>query len=72
MSMKLPAPASTWTPTYQVRVNQVIEANDVQVRHKGEDVEIGAARDRLVLRSPSGKRWQITVSDTGTIAAVAL
>jgi hypothetical protein len=70
MSIKLPAPASTWTPTYQVRVNQTIEANDVQVRHKGEDVEL--MREKLVLRSPSGKRWSITVSDTGTIAAVAL
>jgi hypothetical protein len=70
MSIKLPAPSSQWTPTYQVRVNQTIEANDVQVRHKGEDVEL-AAREKLVLHSPSGNRWQITVSDTGVITAVA-
>jgi hypothetical protein len=71
MSIKLPAPSSSWSPTYQVRVNQTIEAADVQVRHKGEDIEIGQ-REKLILRSPNGKHWSITVSDTGTIAAIAL
>jgi hypothetical protein len=71
MSVKLPQPPPAWTQPYQIRVNQAIEANDVTVRHKGDDVEI-AVRTKLILRSPSGARWSITVSDTGTIAAVAL
>jgi hypothetical protein len=70
MNVKLPQPPVTWTPAYQIRVNQAIEANDVTVRHKGDDVDI-AKRTRLILHSPSGARWSITVSDTGVISAVA-
>jgi hypothetical protein len=72
MSIKIPAPSAAWSPAYQVRVNQTIEANDVQVRHNGEDVEIGGNRDRLILRSPNKKRWSITVANDGTLAAVAI
>ena len=71
MSVKLPNPTTQWSPAYQIRVNQTIEANDVTVRHKGDDVEI-AVRTRLILRSPSGARWSVTVSDTGTLSTVAL
>lgn len=71
MSLKVPAPPATWSPAYQARANQAIEANDVGVRRVGQDVELGA-KDKLVLRSPNGARWSITVSNAGTVSATAL
>ena len=71
MSLRLPQPILQWSPTYQLRVNQTLEANDVTVQHKQADYEI-APKSRLIMHSPNGARWSITVSNTGTIAATAL
>ena len=70
MSLKLISPSSNWSPAYQTRVNQALEANDIGNRKKGADVELTS--EKLILRSPNGARWQITVSDTGVVGAVAL
>jgi hypothetical protein len=37
---------------------------------KGCDIQVGMGR--LILRSPNGKQWSITVGDTGVLTAVAL
>jgi hypothetical protein len=71
MSLKVPAPSTAWSTPYQIRVNQTIEANDLTNRKKGQDVELGAA-EKLILRSSNGARWEITVSNAGAVAAVAL
>jgi hypothetical protein len=70
MALRVPAPASTWTPAYQIRVNQAVEVADVQNRKKGADVEL--VNEMLILRSPNGQRWRITVSNAGIVGAVVL
>jgi hypothetical protein len=70
MALNVPSPAPSWSPAYQIRVNQALESNDLTNRKKGTDVELFP--ERLILRSPNGARWQITVSDAGAIGAVAL
>jgi hypothetical protein len=70
MALKIPAPSSTWSPAYQIRVNQSLETNDLGNRKKGADIELVA--DKLIMRSPNGARWQITVSNTGVVGATAL
>lgn len=39
-------------------------------RREGADIEVGDAR--LILRSPDGTRFQVTVADDGTLSATAL
>ena len=68
--MKLPNPAGAYNPRMEIERNRQIEQADAQNRKQGRDVEIG--NNKLVLRSPDGSRWQITVSNTGTISATAL
>jgi hypothetical protein len=70
MALKLISPSSSWSPAYQVRNNQALEANDLTNRKKGADIEL--TTDKLILRSPNGARWQITVSNTGVVGATAL
>jgi LysM repeat protein len=71
MSLKLPQPGAAWSQQYQQRVNQTHEANDLKIRKLATDVEI-APGQKLVIRSPNGARWQITVSNSGTVGATAL
>ena len=68
--MKLPNPAAQYTPRMEIERNRQIEAADAQNRKQGRDLDVG--RNKLILRSPNGTRWNITVSDTGTISATAL
>jgi hypothetical protein len=70
MALKLPSALASWSPAYQTRINQAVEVADAANRKKGQDVEV--ATELLILRSPNGARWKITVSNTGVVGAVAL
>lgn len=68
--MKLPRPSGQYTPRMEVERNRQIEAADAQNRKQGRDVDVGS--NKLILKSPDGTRWQISVNDSGTITATAL
>jgi hypothetical protein len=70
MALKVPSPTVSWSPAYQIRVNQALETNDITNRKKGTDIELDA--DKLILKSPSGVRWQITVTDAGVVGTTAV
>jgi hypothetical protein len=55
----------------QDRLRTDLDALDGKNRKKGADVEI-AGEERLILASPNGSRWSVTVDNSGVIAAVAL
>src|SRR3977135_1779993 len=63
MTLKLPRATD---PT-QARHNQTLEANDLNNRKTGADVELTS--ERLILRSPNGTRTQIVVSNAGFVSA---
>ena len=65
--MRLPDPAPRYDPGVAARTKQAIEAEDVRNRKKGADVELQG--ERLILRSPNGTRYQISVSNVGAISA---
>ena len=50
--------------------NNVIEQADNLNRKKNQDIEL--RNDRLILRSPNGTRFSITVADNGTISATSI
>ena len=68
--MKLPTPQAQYTPRVEIERNRQIEASDRQNRKEGRDVDVGS--NKLILKSPDGTRWQISVNDSGTITAIAL
>lgn len=74
--MRLPIPQDAWSRDYQQRLNAELERADLENRKAGRDIELslgdGVRRERLVLRSPDGTRWEITVDNGGTLAATSL
>jgi hypothetical protein len=68
--MRLPRPPERYDARDQSETRVQLERAYDASHKRGADVEIGAAR--LILRSPNGTRYSITVSDTGTLSAVAI
>lgn len=68
--MKLRNPNSNYTPMQELDRNRAIEQADRENHKRGRDVEIGAAR--LILTSPNGSRWSLSVDDLGAVSATAL
>jgi hypothetical protein len=69
--MKLPNPPAEYSQSFEAQKNAFIEQMDKQSLKRQADVEI-VAPQRLILRSPNGNRWQITVSNLGVLVATAL
>lgn len=65
--MKLPAGGEQ---PARVERNRIIEASDRQNHKKDRDLEIGQAR--LILTSPDGTRWSVTVDNSGVISATSI
>jgi len=68
--MILPSAPAQYGQNEQAGVRRILETADKQNRKKTEDVEV--AKQRLILTSPDGTRFNITVSNTGTISATSL
>lgn len=68
--MRLPRPPDTYDVRDQAETRSIVERAFGSVHKRGEDVEVGDAR--LILKSPNGARWSITVSDAGVLGATAL
>jgi len=67
--MKLPKSSDKYDARDQDAVRSIIERDDVLNFKRNQDVEI---RTRLILASPDGTRYEITVSDLGALTATAL
>jgi hypothetical protein len=67
--MNLPKSADRYDPMDQDMTRSIIERDDRQNFKRNQDVEI---RTRLILASPNGTRYQITVSNAGAIVVTAL
>lgn len=70
MALKLPHPPDVYTPTAEAQRAFLLEREDRFNRKTNTDVEIGSSR--LILTSPNGTRYSITVSNLGIISATAL
>ena len=68
--MKLPNPTPQYYQRNAIEANRQIEQADRENRKVGRDVDVGS--DKLILKSPDGARWVISVNNSGTIAATAL
>jgi hypothetical protein len=68
--MILPAVTTDYNQRNISQMNLAIEQADSLNHKKNQDVEIGAAR--LVIKSPNGTRYSITVDNSGNVGATAL
>lgn len=68
--MKLPSATQQYDLRDQAQLRNLIERADVQNRKQGQDVEIRGAR--LVLTSPNGTRYSVTVDNSGNLSTTAL
>jgi len=68
--MILPAATTDYSPQNISQMNLAIEQADALNHKKNQDLEVGAAR--LVLKSPDGTRYSITVDNSGNVGATAL
>jgi hypothetical protein len=69
--LNLPNPPASYDRTYMGRLLAELNKRDVNTRKANTDVEI-AGEQRLILSSPDGTRWSITVSNVGAISATSI
>ena len=68
--MKLPRPTERYDAQDQTAMRSLVEQSDSMNYKRNQDVEI--AQGRLILKSPDGTRYVISVSNAGAISATAL
>jgi hypothetical protein len=68
--LKLQLPPTSYSRADQQELRRTLELEDQRNHKRSADVEIGQAR--LILTSPNGTRYSVTVSNAGVITAVAI
>jgi len=68
--MILPTAREVYDAIDTNKINLLIEQADGLNHKKNQDVEVGAAR--LILKSPNGTRYSITVDNSGNLGSTAL
>jgi len=69
--MRLPTPPNTYSQPLERERNRALESADALNLKKLQDVEFGEGM-RLILRSPNGTRYSITVNNSGVISATSI
>lgn len=64
----LPVPPGKYDPANEAQTRSLLERSLSAKQDRTGDHE----PDRLILSSPDGARWQVTVSNLGVLSAVAL
>ena len=57
--------------SYENEKNRTLEAEDLLNRKKRQDLEI-VPNERLILSSPNGTRYKISVDNSGVLSAIAI
>lgn len=68
--MKLPTATRDYDLRDQAQMRNLLERADVQNMKRGQDIEVSSAR--LILTSPNGTRYSVTVDNSGNLSATAI
>jgi hypothetical protein len=71
MSIILPNPPPEYDASAESQRNQIIEQADASNHKRGSDVELGL-NERIIMRSPDGTRYALTVSNAGALEINAI
>ncbi|MES2192189.1 MAG: hypothetical protein V4454_18880 [Pseudomonadota bacterium] len=66
----LPKAPDSYSKTDQAQLRAALELEDRRNLKRAQNIEVGTAK--LVLTSPNGTRYSITVDNSGVISAAAL
>lgn len=69
--MRLPDPGARYVQTEEARRNREIELADTRNLKRQQDIELVSGM-RLIMTSPNGTRYTITVSNAGAVVVTAL
>lgn len=69
--MTLPEPPVRYSRENEAQRNRTLVEADSRNLKRQSDIQMVSGA-RLILISPDGSRWSVTVSDAGTLAAVIL
>jgi ATP phosphoribosyltransferase len=68
--MRLPDATGEYSQQQEQQKNLLLEQADTLNVKKFQDIEIGDAK--LVLKSPNGSRFSVTVDNSGNLAATSI
>lgn len=68
--MRLPKVPDVYSPFVERDRNRTLEIEAQRFHRRDNDVEIGG--ERLILTSPDGSRFSVTVANDGTLSATAI
>lgn len=68
--MRLPDATNEYSQQQEQQKNLLLEQADTLNFKKFQDVEVGDAR--LILKSPNGSRFSVTVDNSGNITATSI
>ncbi len=69
--MKLPRPGVDYNQIEEQSFRRALELADALNRKKNADIELGQD-EKLVIRSPNGSRFYLTVSNLGVLTATSM
>lgn len=69
--MSLPRAPDKYEQRWATEVLRQLDLQTLNTHLRGADVELGP-NERVIVRSPNGMRWAITVNDAGVISAAGL
>lgn len=72
MSLTLPRAPGAYDANNEQTMRGLLEAADRDCLKRGRDLDLGAAAVGLILVSPNGARWRLTVDNAGVLAAVSI
>jgi len=68
--VRLPVAPGIYDTSNEQTARSMLERADDENHKKNRDLEVSPGR--LILKSPDGTRWSITVDNSGVVAATAL
>jgi hypothetical protein len=68
--MRIKTPGQSYSVDDQREMRRQIELADQENHKRNRDLEIG--KGRVILTAPNGTRYALTVSNAGTLSAVAV
>ena len=72
MPLTLPRATAAYDSANEQTVRGLLEAADRDNLKRGRDLDLGHAAAGLILVSPNGTRWRLTIGNDGSLATVGL
>jgi hypothetical protein len=72
VSLNLPSPSPTYDPKNEAQTRDTIAKADSDNQKKRQDFVVDPIYNRLILQSPNGTKWSLTIDNTGVISGTSL